>query len=107
MLFAQPPVVRLLKPTRKSWTDGTFPLSRDYLPQVSVSRMLRLRGFKRADLDFAPLGTCGAYPGPHKHHFRAPNSRASPFLLATYASGSCHSNHYYTRNNLTSYPESR
>jgi hypothetical protein len=40
---------------------------------------------------------------PHKHHFRAPNSRASPFPSSTYIPGTRRSNEYQTRNNLTSY----
>jgi hypothetical protein len=39
----------------------------------------------------------------HKRRSRAPNSRASPFLLSTYAPCACHSNRYYIRNTLTSY----
>ena len=42
---------------------------------------------------------------PHKHHFPAPNSRPSPFLLSTYAPSARRSNHYYIRNTLTSYHE--
>src|SRR5579859_935891 len=82
MLFAQPPVVRLLKPTRKSWTDGTFPLSGDYLPQVSVSRMPRPRGFQRAGLDFVPLGTRGAYRGPTQTPFSRTKFPCIPIPLS-------------------------
>src|SRR5580704_137236 len=41
--------------------------------------------------------------GRHKYHWRAPNSRPSPFPLSTYVPCACDSNNYYIRKHLTSY----
>jgi hypothetical protein len=50
-----------------------------------------------------PSEPYGAQPASHKHHLHTQNSRASPFLLSTYAPYGRHSNRYYIRNTLTSY----
>src|SRR5579859_4538012 len=66
----------------KSGTGGTFPLSGDYLPQGSVSRMPRPRGFQRAGLDFAPLGTREAYRGPTQTPFSRTKFPCIPIPLS-------------------------
>ena len=50
--------------------------------QVSISRMPRLRGFQRAGLDFAPLGTRKACPGPTQTPFSRTKFPCIPIPLS-------------------------